>query len=45
MAVVCDMAPCRLVEVDRRFRGAFYLYHQDEMSITDRPNGGVTKHL
>jgi hypothetical protein len=27
MAAFCDIAPCSLVEVDRRFRGA-YCHHQ-----------------
>jgi hypothetical protein len=28
MTAVCDIAPCSLVEVDRRFRGAYCLQHQ-----------------
>jgi hypothetical protein len=28
MAVFWDVAPCSLVDTDRRFRGAYYLYHQ-----------------
>jgi hypothetical protein len=28
MAVFWDVAPCSLVEIDRRFRGAFCLHHQ-----------------
>jgi hypothetical protein len=28
MAVFWDAAPCSLIEVDRRFRGAYCLYHQ-----------------
>jgi hypothetical protein len=24
----CDVAPCSLVVVERRFRGAYYLHHQ-----------------
>jgi hypothetical protein len=28
--VFLDIAPCSHVEVDRRFRGAYYLYHQGE---------------
>jgi hypothetical protein len=27
---VWDVAPCSLVEVDRRFRGAYCLEHQDD---------------
>jgi hypothetical protein len=33
MAAFCAAAPCSLVEVDRRFRGAYCLHHQgDELS-------------
>jgi hypothetical protein len=28
----CDIAPCRLVEVDRRFRDAYFLRHQGATS-------------
>jgi hypothetical protein len=28
--VFLDVAPCIHVEVDRRFRGAYCLYHQDD---------------
>jgi hypothetical protein len=28
MTAFWDIAPCNVVEVDRRFRGAFYLHHQ-----------------
>jgi hypothetical protein len=27
-----DIAPCSLIEVYRRFRGAYYLYHQGDTS-------------
>jgi hypothetical protein len=30
MTAYWDIAPCSLVEVDRRFRGAYSLYHQDD---------------
>jgi hypothetical protein len=30
MAVFCVVAPCSLVEVYRRFRGACYLHHQGD---------------
>jgi hypothetical protein len=31
LTIFCeDMAPWSLVEVDRRFRGAYYLHHQDD---------------
>jgi hypothetical protein len=30
--VLCDIAPCSLVEVDRRFRGAYNLQHQGDVS-------------
>jgi hypothetical protein len=29
-----DIAPCSLVEVDRRFRGAYCLHHHGDYSIT-----------
>jgi hypothetical protein len=29
-AVFWDTAPCSLVEVDRRFRGEYYLYHEGD---------------
>jgi hypothetical protein len=32
-----DIAPCRLVEVDRRFRGSYYLHHQGPVG-TLNPN-------
>jgi hypothetical protein len=28
MAVFWDVAPCSLVDIDRRFRAAYYLHHQ-----------------
>jgi hypothetical protein len=28
MTVFWNVAPCSLVEIDRRFRGAYYLHHQ-----------------
>jgi hypothetical protein len=31
MSVLWYMAPCILVEVDRRFRGAYYLRHQGDL--------------
>jgi hypothetical protein len=34
MAVFWDVAPCSLVDTDRRFRGAFYLHHQGEKRST-----------
>jgi hypothetical protein len=37
MAAFWDIAPCSLVEEDRRFRAAHYLHHQG-----DRPGGGST---
>jgi hypothetical protein len=33
MAVFCDIAPCNLVETDRRFRGAYCLHHPFETSV------------
>jgi hypothetical protein len=38
--VFWDVAPCSLVETDRRFRGAFCLHHQGR-----RPDYGGSKHL
>jgi hypothetical protein len=32
MAVFWDVMPCSLVEIDRRFRGAFCLHHQGATS-------------
>jgi hypothetical protein len=29
MTVFWDVVSCRLVEIDRRFRGAYCLHHQD----------------
>jgi hypothetical protein len=31
--VFWDVAPCTHIEVDRRFRGAYYLHHQDEWAL------------
>jgi hypothetical protein len=33
MTAFWDIAPCSLVEVDRRFRGAYCLHHQDDELI------------
>jgi hypothetical protein len=33
MTAFWDTAPFSLVEVDRRFRGAYSLHHQDETSV------------
>jgi hypothetical protein len=30
MTAFWDIAPCGLVEADRRFRGAYCLHHQDD---------------
>jgi hypothetical protein len=30
MAVLWDVAECSLVDIDRRFRGAYCRHHQDE---------------
>jgi hypothetical protein len=37
MSAFWDVAPCRLLEVDRHFRGAYYLHH--------RPDYGGSTHL
>jgi hypothetical protein len=34
--VILDVAPCSRVEVDRRFRGAYCLYHQGDESRINR---------
>jgi hypothetical protein len=34
MTPFCDIAPCSLVEVDQRFRGAYCLHHQGDDSLT-----------
>jgi hypothetical protein len=41
MAVFWVVAPCNLVEVHRRFRGAWCLHHQGD----DDPDGGGSKQL
>jgi hypothetical protein len=40
MAVVWNVAPCSLVEIDRRFRGAYCPHHQG-----DRPDDEGSEHL
>jgi hypothetical protein len=30
MVVFCDVEPCRLVDIDRRFREAYWLHHQGQ---------------
>jgi hypothetical protein len=30
MAAFWDIAPCRLVRIDRRFRGAYFIQHQGD---------------
>jgi hypothetical protein len=30
MIALCDIAPCSLVEVDRRFRGMYCVHHQGD---------------
>jgi hypothetical protein len=41
MTVLWDIAPCSLVEVYRRFRGAYCLHHQGD----HRPDNGSSTHL
>jgi hypothetical protein len=42
MTVLWVVAPCCLVEVFRRFRGAFYLYHQEpQISLKVRSLNGI----
>jgi hypothetical protein len=44
-----DTAPCGLVELDRRFRGAYCLHHRDQYaslkrrSTTTRPHGVISQ--
>jgi hypothetical protein len=33
MAVFWDVAPCSLVEIDRRFRSSCYIHHQGQHSM------------
>jgi hypothetical protein len=40
MTVFWDVAPCSLVEIERRFRGAYCLLHQ-----AHHPDNGGSKHL
>jgi hypothetical protein len=40
MAVFYDVAPCSLVDVYRRFRGACFLHYQSDESLTYRPDDG-----
>jgi hypothetical protein len=39
-----DIAPCSVVEVDRRFSGA-YCHQGDDGGGTHRPEDGGSKHL
>jgi hypothetical protein len=46
MATFWDLAPCSIVEVDRRFRGAYYLRYQGDeplnhQSTSMRLNGFI----
>jgi hypothetical protein len=41
ITVLWDVAPCSLVEVYRRFRGAYCLHHQGD----DHPNDGGSKNF
>jgi hypothetical protein len=34
MAVFWDVAPCSLLDIDRRFRGAYCLHHQGDALIS-----------
>jgi hypothetical protein len=38
MAVLCDVAPCGLVETDQRFRDSYCFHHEGH-------NDGSSKHL
>jgi hypothetical protein len=32
MAVFCNVTPCRLVDINRRYRGAFFIHHQGDFN-------------
>jgi hypothetical protein len=32
MAVFCNVVPCSMTDIDRRFRGAYCLHHQGDQS-------------
>jgi hypothetical protein len=36
--VLWDVAPCSLVEIDRRFRGAYCLHHQGDSHNSNDPS-------
>jgi len=44
MTAFWDIAPCSLVEVDRRLKGAYYLNHQGGDGGIHHPNG-ISKQL
>jgi hypothetical protein len=39
MITFWDIAPCSLVEVSGRFRGAYCLHHQDDKSAARKKSG------
>jgi hypothetical protein len=41
MTVFWDVAPCSLVEIDRRFRGAYCLYHQGRVEAVSTSETSV----
>jgi hypothetical protein len=43
MAVFWDIAPCSLVKIDRRFKGAYCLHHQVNFYQTTRRNNPEDK--
>jgi hypothetical protein len=43
MAVLYDVVPCNLVEIDRRFRGTYCLHHHDDEA--HRSYDGGSKYL
>jgi hypothetical protein len=45
MAVSWDVAPCSLVDIDRRFREAYYLHHQDALMMEAVSNISEDRHL
>jgi hypothetical protein len=42
MVAFWDVAPCSLVDIDERFRGAYCLHHQDHTSETSVRLHGAT---
>jgi hypothetical protein len=43
MAAFWDIARCSLVEVDRRFRGAYYLHHPEDSYAAHTTNQNANR--